>query len=171
MDDQQLWQGGLQLLSRLLNDIPADRKQLLTELLADYSREKESLAAIALAVDSETTCRECAGQCCLNGKYRMNVLDALSHCAAGITVLPDFLQKPLCPYGTTRGCTLEPGLRPAGCVFFICDALDRHLSDSARTDLTACEQAIRACLQQADQLLGVPVNTPLLLWAENNTPV
>ena len=140
----------------------------MSELLAGYRQEKETLAAIALQIDSGTTCRECAGQCCLNGKYRINVFDLLSHCAADITVLPDFEQKPICPYGTVRGCVMAPGYRPADCILFICEALDRHLPDSARTALSIAEKALRECLHEASRLLGVPLATPLLLWAEKN---
>lgn len=167
MDDQQLWQHGLRSANRLLiNNIPLVRKQLLEELLVTYRWGKESLVAITLAVDSDTSCRDCAGQCCLNGKYRMNILDVLSHCAAGVTVIPDFSQKPLCPYGTVMGCTMEPEFRPADCVFFICDILDNRLSDSARTELTSGENAIRECLLTASRLLSISMATPLLLWAE-----
>lgn len=169
MDDQQLWQHGLRFLNTLLNDMPHDKKIQLSELLGDYREAKESQAAITLAIDSKTACSNCAGQCCLNGKYRMNVIDALSCSTADISVLPDFLQKPLCPYGNALGCKLEPGFRPADCILFICDTLDRRLSNYTRTDLSRCENAIRECFHKASQLLDVPVTTPLLLWAEKNT--
>ncbi|MDD5285822.1 MAG: hypothetical protein PHD54_08180 [Desulfuromonadaceae bacterium] len=166
MEDQQLWQDGVRLLERLFNDIHPAKKHQLTELLADYRRVKGSLAAIALGVDSDTTCSDCQGQCCLNGKYRMNLLDVLSHSADGKTVLPDFLQRPLCPYGTRLGCTMEPGFRPADCITFICDAIDMRLPISARNDLNVYENAIRECQQKASRLLGLPITTPILLWAE-----
>ncbi len=168
MDDQQLWQQGLRLLNTLLNEITHDKKKQLSELLCRYREAKESQAAVIMAIDSKTACSKCAGQCCLNGKYRMNVFDVLSHSTADISVSPDFSQKPLCPYGNALGCKLEPGFRPADCILFICDTLDGRLSDFTRTDLNRREKAVRECLHSASRLLNVPVKTPLLLWAEKH---
>ena len=165
MNDQQLWQHGLQLLRTLLNDMPHDRKKQLSELLCGYRGVKESQAAIIMAIDSKTACSDCEGQCCMNGKYRMNVLDALSVIAAGKSLLPAFLQKPACPYGDELGCKLEPGFRPADCILFVCDILDMRLSDDNRNDLNMHESALKDCLQKASRLLGMTLNTPLLLWA------
>ncbi len=140
----------------------------MSELMAVYHREKEVLAAVASRIDSVTICGECAGQCCLNGKFRINVLDALSLRMSGFSLSPDFDQKPLCPYGTVNGCLMEPGQRPAGCIQFICDAIDGQLSESEKSVLRSLEKALHDCLKDASQLLGIPVAAPLLLWAENN---
>lgn len=154
------------LLSTLLNDMSHDRKMQLSELLNGYRGVKESQAAIITEIDSKTACSECGGLCCLNGKYRMNVFDALSAIAADKPLCPDFLQKPVCPYGDEPGCKLEPAFRPADCILFVCDILDMRLSDDSRSDLNRYESAIKECLQKASRLLDLPVNVPLLLWAE-----
>lgn len=166
MNDQQLWQHGLRLLRTLLNDMPHDRKKQLLELLGGYRVVKESQAAVIMSIDSKAACSDCKGQCCLNGKYRMNVFDALSAIAADKSLCPAFLQKPCCPYGDELGCKLEPAFRPVDCILFVCDILDMRMSDDNRSNLNGYESALKDCLQKASRLLEMQVNTPLLLWAE-----
>jgi len=171
VDDRQLWDQGLQGIKRLLAGLPQVKMRQLTELLTDYRREKEALADVLLRINSEITCRACAGQCCLNGKYRINVLDLLSLCAEDRSLMPNFEQKPLCPYGTVSGCLMETRFRPADCILFICDDIDVHLSGSARSSLAAMESSLRNLLDDASRLLGVPIATPLLLWSEKFQPI
>lgn len=166
MDDRQTWDQGLRLINKMLAGLPTVKRQQLSEVLASYRQVKEELAAVVLSIDSEAVCRECRGQCCLNGKYRINVLDLISHCDAGISVSPDFAQKPFCPYGTVQGCLMEAGCRPFDCVIFICDELDCRLPDSARSTLKISEKKLRDCLDDASRLLDLPVATPLLIWTE-----
>ncbi len=166
MTDLQLWDKGLRSIEKLLADIPESTREQFAELLAAYRLEKEALAAIVTQVDADTICRECAGKCCLNGKYRISILDLLALCAADTRLSPDFGHKPLCPYGSAGGCSLEPGFRPADCILFICDTLDRQLSDIERSVLGVREKSLRGRMSAATQLLGVPAAAPLLLWAE-----
>lgn len=165
MDDQQLLDIGTSRLKILLADLPVAPGLQLTAQLARYRQVKESYAAIIADVDAASVCCECVGQCCLNGKYRINVFDALARIVAEIPTAAIFSQKPLCPYGTDAGCTMEPGLRPADCILFICDAIEQKLSPSARLILAAQEQELRECIHTASRLTGEPLGTPLLLWA------
>ena len=169
MDDRQLWGQGLRSIKKVLAGLPVVKRKLLSELLGEYRQEKEALAAIILTIDSGAICRECAGQCCLNGKYRLNVFDLFACFDADVSLSPDFMQKPLCPYGGTQGCAMEPAFRPADCILFICDALDNQLSDSDKSVLNLRENGLRQSLDKASRLLGIPVTTPLLLWAERNS--
>lgn len=166
MNDQQLWNLGIARLECLLKDLSDDRMQALTELLDRYRKAKEAYAAVVAGVGAAYVCRQCAGQCCLNGKYRVNVLDALVGISAKIPAVTDFLQKPLCPYGTDAGCTMGPGLRPADCILFVCDAIDRELTQQSRLVLAAEERALRECIRMASSLTGEQLQSPLLLWAE-----
>lgn len=168
MDDQQLWNIGNVRLKGLLADLSAGTMLTLTNLLTRYRKAKEALAAVVVEVDAAYDCRECGGKCCLNGKYRINVLDTLARIAAEIPTSVDFSQKPVCPYGTNDGCSMEPGLRPADCVLFICDAIDHKLSTQARLILIAQEHLLRECIQKASFLTGEQLKTPLLLWAGEN---
>jgi hypothetical protein len=165
LDDRQLWNLGVLSINRLLADLPVETGQTLTRLLTRYRKTKEILAAVGAYVDAASICRVCGGQCCLNGKYRVNVFDALTCIEAQHPISADFSQKPVCPYGTEAGCSMEPGYRPADCVLFICEAIDRKLSVQDRLVLAAEEQELRRCLHEASVLTGEPMATPLLLWA------
>ena len=166
MDDQRVWNFGTVRLTCLLADLSAGDMLELATLLNRYRKAKEALAAVVAEVDAADICRECAGQCCLNGKYRINVLDALARIVAEIPTAPDFFQKPLCPYGSDAGCTMEPGLRPADCIMFICDGIDRKLSPQASALFAAEEQNVRECILAVSALTGEPLGAPLLIWAE-----
>ena len=166
MDDTQLWDFGMARLNALLSSLPVESSEVLADLLARYRAAKEDLAAVVAAVDAAAICCECQGQCCLNGKYRMNVCDALACLAAQTAPTVDFTRKPVCPYGTAAGCTMEPGLRPADCILFLCDGIDRKLSPHDRLLCAELEQILREFIREASRLTGEQVGTPLLLWAE-----
>ncbi len=166
MDDQKLWDLGFARLDALYSCFPQETKSGLTELLAHYCQTKEALAAVIAEVDASCVCRQCGGQCCLNGKYRVNVFDTLGFITREIPPSVNFSRKPVCPYGSHDGCSMEPSLRPADCILFICDALDEKISPHSRSILAAGEQELRDCIEQASRLSGEPLRTPLLLWAE-----
>ncbi|MDD2897787.1 MAG: hypothetical protein PHI31_03625 [Desulfuromonadaceae bacterium] len=167
VDDQQAWDLGRIHISNLLSDCPAEVRLKLMPLLTRYREIKEELSGIVAEVDSASVCRECQGQCCLNGKYRINVLDAITYITSAVQTAANFSQKPLCPYGGEAGCAMEPGLRPADCVLFICDRLDLMLMPRARAKIASEEQNLRKCIDEASRLTGEKVGTPLLLWAES----
>lgn len=166
MDDQQLWHSGMARLGELLAALPQETQRMVSLLLDEYGQLKEAIARITSEVDAAALCRQCAGQCCMNGKYRFNVLDACSCVAAGISVAASFAQKPLCPYGADTGCLLEARYRPLDCILFVCDDIDQALTSHARQHLDVEEQRLRSCLAELAQLLGEPLATPLLLWEQ-----
>ena len=166
MDDQQLWDRSFRRLKALYSALPQEAKSGLSELLVRYCQTKEALAAVTAGINASSVCRQCGGQCCLNGKYRINVFDTLGFITREILPSVNFTQKPLCPYGSHDGCSMEPCLRPADCILFICDALDEKTSPDSRAILAAGEQGLRNCTLQASRLTGEPLGTPLLLWAE-----
>jgi hypothetical protein len=165
VDDQQLWNLGTVRLKGLLADFPVGAGLALSKLLTCYRQTKEALAAVIAEVDAASVCRDCGGQCCLNGKYRINAFDYLARLAEEIPTSADFTQKPVCPYGTDAGCTMEPGLRPADCVLFVCDAIDRKLSLQARLIIAEREHDLRENIHAASNVTGEQMGTPLLLWA------
>jgi hypothetical protein len=166
VDDQQLWNLGVLHLKALHSDFTPGREQEMADLLVRYRQTKESLAAAVAETDASGICCKCGGECCLNGKYRLNVFDTLAHIAAKFPVPVNFSQKPICPYGSHAGCSMEPGLRPADCITFICDAIDQKLSLPSRLIFDAAEQELRECVELASRLVGEPLGTPLMLWAE-----
>ena len=166
VDDQQLWDRSFRRLKALYSALPQEAKSGLTELLVRYCQTKEALAAVTAGINASSVCRQCGGQCCLNGKYRINVFDTLGFIKSEVFPSIDFAQKPLCPYGSHDGCSLEPALRPSDCIKFICEELDEQLSSQSIEILAAGEQCLRNCIEQASRLTGEPLRTPLLLWTE-----
>lgn len=166
MDDLILWQRGSTRIRELLLTLQAKDGMILSRLLDRYRKAKEALVAVTAVIDAASLCRECAGQCCLNGKYRISVLDLLGCVSENTSVTPDFTSKPGCPYGTLNGCTFAVPMRPADCVIFICDTIDRRLKPQERLILATQEQILRDCVLEATQLTGEPMGTPLLIWAE-----
>ena len=166
VDDQRLWELGTVQLKHLYAGFSDETRQALTNVMLRYRKVKESHAAVVGEADASILCRNCCGQCCMNGKYRINVLDYLSRLIGNVPTSVDFMHKPLCPYGTDAGCTMDAGLRPADCVAFICEAIDACLSQKARLQLGVYEQEMRECLREASRLAGVSMGTPVLLWAD-----
>ncbi len=166
MDDYQLWNIGTEKLNILFAALSDKDRPELTELLARYRKTKEALAAVVAEVDAASVCNDCRGQCCQNGKYRISVLDTLARISAEMPTEADFSQKPLCPYGSEAGCTMEPGLRPSDCILFICSIIDQKLSPETRLLLAGLEQVLRGIILDASALTGEKMETPLLLWAE-----
>jgi hypothetical protein len=165
VNDQQKLEQGLSQVASLFAASAPDKQRQISALLIQYRAEKEALAAVIQAVDAADVCRKCVGQCCLNGKYRLTVCDALVLHVEQMMLFFDFNQKPLCPYGTERGCCLSPGFRPMDCILFVCDDIETRLTESARCVLSEREARIREYLQTLSHLAGTPLSTPLLLWA------
>jgi hypothetical protein len=166
VDDQQLWNLGFSRLKSLYSGLPLETELGLAALLASYYQTKEALTAVIEGIDASSVCHRCGGQCCLNGKYRINVCDSLAFIARQVLPAVNFNRKPVCPYGSHDGCSMEPGLRPADCILFICDAIDEKLSPQSRMVLAAGEMELRECIEQASRLTGEQLRAPLLLWAE-----
>jgi len=162
-DQQKLEQGLLKVADLFAAFAPTIQRQI-TVLLNQYRAEKEALAAVVYAVEAAEICRKCGGQCCLNGKFRLTVCDALVLSVEQWSLCSEFNQKPICPYGTDQGCCLPAGLRPMDCILFVCDEIDARLTESARYELSEREACIRECLQSISRLADIPLSMPLLLW-------
>ena len=171
VDDQLLWNLGFTRLNDLYSGYSRETELALALLLTRYCQAKEALAAVIAEIDASSVCHQCGGQCCLNGKYRINVCDSLVLIARETIPSVNFIQKPVCPYGSQDGCSMEPGLRPVDCILFICDAINEKLSPQSRTILVAGEQGLRECIEQASRLTGERLRTPLLLWAEEQKTI
>jgi hypothetical protein len=166
MNDQEAWQRGVRFMEKIHDRLPRHARQQLGELLDSYRRHKGEM--LALTAGSSALCRDCGGQCCLNGKYRFSGLDLLALLDQQVPLpVPDFAQKPLCPYGDDGGCGMESAFRPLDCVLFICGAIEEIMSETAANALALLEQKLRRYVRQAETLLEQPLGRPLLLLAEH----
>ncbi len=167
MTDNSVWKYALQNLEQRFAALPGASVLRLNRLFDDYCSAKAVMDRITRAAGSGPLCHDCGGQCCLNGKYRINGLDALVMIASGTPVPdPDFSRKPLCPYGHENGCSMEPRFRPASCVQFICEPLAALLPIAAETSLAHEERSLRELISRSESLSGLPLGLPLLLWGE-----
>jgi len=168
MNDHKAWERGVRLMEEIHDRLPCHARQQLGELLAGYRQRKGEMLALTLTAGSSQICRNCGGQCCLNGKYRFSGLDLLALLDQQASPpTPDFTQKPFCPYGDAAGCRMEPSLRPLDCVLFICESIEGLLGDAAANRLTLLERELRRSVKQAETLLERPLGQPLLLLAEH----
>ena len=79
LDDQQRWEQGVAAAGAGYECLPAESRAELDQLIKRIMRLKEELVDRALSAGSASICRACAGQCCLNGKYHVSVLDMLAY--------------------------------------------------------------------------------------------
>jgi hypothetical protein len=163
--DQQLWDLGILRLKAVISGLPVESELLLNGLLVRYQLAKASHADIISEIGASSVCRECGGECCQNGKYRISVFDVLAHFLDEFETSVNFMQKPLCPYGSSAGCSMGASMRPADCIAFICDEIDLKLSPHSRNMIAASEKELRECIEQVSRLTGQPMGIPLLIWA------
>lgn len=166
MQDQVLWQEGTIKIEAILSCLADETTCHLAGLLHTYQEEKKAIAAVVDQVDAGMICSRCGGICCDNGKYRISTLDMIAfRFITGGFPSANFDQRPVCPYGTATGCLLEPHLRPADCVLFICDQIHDILEEASNGTLTAQEQALRTTISTIENLLRTSLGQPFLLWA------
>jgi hypothetical protein len=165
-NDHHAWMRGVRLMEEIHDLLPHDLRQQLGTVLAGYRRRKVEMLALTLDTGSAGICRECGGQCCLNGKYRFSGLDLLALLEQqGPAPRPDFSRKPFCPYSDADGCRMEAPFRPLDCVLFICEAIADRLEEPATRALDDLEQELRKSVKQAETLMGQRLGQPLLLLA------
>lgn len=165
MNDLADWTRACGHIDRMLAGMPEGERLELATMAMTYRRLKEQLADLGERADAAALCRACRGACCENGKYRMNVFDALALRLADRPMpRPDFDQRPLCPYGSAGGCHLSAAFRPADCVTFVCNSIDARLDRQTRELMEAVEEQLRECLRQAERSIGTGLARPLLLF-------
>ena len=167
MNDEKAFQEGIGIVVGLYSSLSADFRTELDALIEGMAADKAEMARIVCNAGSPLICSECLGQCCLNGKYRLTVLDAISVISTGVELpKPDFRQKPLCPYSGPGGCLMGPETRPLDCILFICDRLDSRIDDAGKTGLETLEQKLRGAVAEAWEILKMQPDRPLLLVTE-----
>jgi hypothetical protein len=130
-------------------------------------RLKEELVGRTLGAGSAGICRQCGGECCLNGKYHVSVLDLLAYLSSGTEpVTPDFDAGPACPYSGADGCLMPPRFRPLTCVVFNCELVEERLDSDELTALYAAENRLRDAIAGASRIAGQRLERALLLTCD-----
>jgi hypothetical protein len=173
VDDQQRWQRAIASTFEDYRRLPAGTRFGLDELIARIMQLKQELSDLVLASGSGDICRSCGGQCCLNGKYHVTILDLLTYCSAGVEpVKPDFGKRPLCPYGGTDGCLMAPRFRSMTCLIFNCELLEDRMGADDKHQFTESEQKLRRTVIEVEKLLGYRAGRALLLsWETSGSKV
>ena len=169
MNDQQAWQQALELTDRLYSGLSDPGRVRVDALVRQVMSLKLELLNLTLSVGSASVCRTCGGKCCLHGKYYVTLLDLLAYrINSVIAPVPDFAGQPGCPYGDSRGCCLEPGMRPMTCVIFNCELIEELMNAELMQRTTACERELRTTIAEVEQLAGIRFGRPALLAAAEN---
>jgi len=164
VDDQQRWNRAVKAADNGYEGLGPGMRLKLDVLVKRIMRLKEDLLEQTLAVGGASICRACSGQCCLNGKYHVSVLDLLAYRMAGVEpVLPDFTRSPACPYSGETGCLMQPCFRPMTCVVFNCEQVEMEMGPDKRTALYATERLLREAISQASRIAGRRLDRALLL--------
>ena len=164
VDDQQRWNRAVKAADNGYEGLDPGMRLKLEALVGQIMRLKEKLLEQTLAVGSASICRACAGQCCLNGKYHVSVLDLLAYRMDGTEpVVPDFSRSPACPYSGETGCLMQPRFRPMTCVIFNCEQVEMEMGADKRTALYATEGLLRDTISRANRVAGRRLDRAILL--------
>ena len=164
MDDQQRWQQAIAATHKSYQRLSVETRDELDDLLDSIMQIKQELFELVQAAGSSEICRDCGGQCCLNGKYHVTELDLLAYLRTDAEpVRPDFGTRPLCPYGGTDGCRMEPRFRSMTCLIFNCDLIEERMGSEDKQRLVEFELNLRRAVEQAEKLLGYRAGRALLL--------
>ncbi len=79
MDDQRKWNRAVKAADSAYEGLDPGTRAELDTVIGQIMRLKEDLLEQTLAAGGASICRACAGQCCLNGKYHVSVLDLLAY--------------------------------------------------------------------------------------------
>ncbi len=163
-EDQQNWLHSVEAARKQYELLPAEVRCNLNIIIDEIMFLKSSLLNLTLAAGSSDACRDCGGKCCNNGKFHVSLLDLMAYLRTSAELpVPDFENRPFCPYGCSDGCLMKPGFRSVTCVIFNCELVESLLMDSEQLKLKTLEVQLREKVIQAEQLLGFRVGRPLLL--------
>ena len=127
-------------------------------------RLKEELYDLACAAGSVDICTHCGGQCCMNGKYHVSMLDLLAYHSAGIApVIPAFEAAPFCPYGANSGCRMPPRFRAMTCLVFNCELVEDRMAAPHRDRFARGERLLRDAIRTAGTFMQQNVGRAALL--------
>lgn len=167
LDDQQRWEQAVAAANARYEGLAAESRAGLDELIKRIMGLKEELIERTLSAGSASICRACAGQCCLNGKYHVSVLDILAYRTSMTEALtPNFNANPACPYSGPAGCLMPPRFRPMTCVVFNCELIEGSMPPKELAALYLCEKQLRGAIARTNLVAGQRLDRALLLTGD-----
>jgi hypothetical protein len=160
-----LWSRTLARVKDELRRLPQTERTWIEERLLSVGRLQEALHALFLRAQGPLRCAECLGACCDRGKNHLTLVTLLAYLLAGEEPPELRFDRPCPPLGET-GCLLPPSRRPFNCVTFICEIVEKGLSQDERTQFYALERQLRTIYEEFDGHFSGSSLRGLLIRAE-----
>ena len=139
--DSALWAATLVRTRRELAELPAGEHGWLAAQVARIGARQTELDGLFREIDGPALCADCLGGCC-QARHHVTLTNLLGCLLAGQEPpAPDF--APGCPMLGAQGCRLPAAHRPFNCVIFLCDEVDRHLTQAQRDRFATIEAELR----------------------------
>ena len=139
--DSALWAATLARTRRELAELPAGERGWLAAQVARIGALQAELDGLFREIDGPALCADCLGGCC-QARHHVTLTNLLGCLLAGQEPpAPDF--APGCPMLGAQGCRLPAAHRPFNCVIFLCDEVDRHLTQAQRDRFATIEAELR----------------------------
>jgi hypothetical protein len=139
--DSALWAATLARTRRELAELPAGEHGWLAAQVARIGARQTELDGLFREIDGPALCADCLGGCC-QARHHVTLTNLLGCLLAGQEPpAPDF--APGCPMLGAQGCRLPAAHRPFNCVIFLCDEVDRHLTQAQRDRFATIEAELR----------------------------
>jgi len=140
--DTALWKQTMHRVRRELAELPADQRSWLTVQVEQIGALQRELDRLFRAIDGQKICTDCLGGCCSRAKHHLTLTNVLASLLVGEEPPPPDFALP-CPLLGPHGCRLPVEQRPFNCIIFLCDPLDRELTETQREVFARAETALR----------------------------
>lgn len=139
----QLWEQGVERVSRTFQALPLARRARLAELTFALKEKKSLLQGIAEGGGGAETCASCGGACCVSGRYHFTAVDLLVYLVDGETLFTPRFASGLCPYLGETGCLILAPYRPFNCITFNCERIEAFLAEAELSRFYLVEGELR----------------------------
>jgi hypothetical protein len=141
--DAALWTATLARVRRELAELPGAEHAWLAEQIDRVGELQRELDRLFREAGGLAICTDCLGGCCSRAKHHVTLTNVLAYLLRGEEPpLPDFSLP--CPFLGAQGCRLPVTHRPFNCIIFLCDRIDRHLTEQQRTAFAGIEAELRS---------------------------
>lgn len=141
--DTALWLQTLARTRRELAELPPAQRDWLAAQANRIGELQLELDRLFRAIGGPAICTDCLGGCCSLARHHLTLTNVLACLLAGEEPpQPDYTLP--CPLLGDQGCRLPAARRPFNCIIFLCDAVDRQLSNEQREAFARVEAELRA---------------------------
>jgi hypothetical protein len=142
-DFEEQWQEGIRRVTLAFRALPHRELATLQGLAVALRDQRCAMQALVARVGAAAQCADCAGECCVAGKYHFSKADLLVYLAAGETLFAPLFGNGLCPYLGPEGCLIPPEYRPFNCITFNCERIEDLLPEEELAGFYRMERELR----------------------------